>query len=83
MSFWCKFCEAYRGLEESEIESLPQAEEEEARHLEREHHIPVRRNDETLEECVKRFRLENPDAGGPNCKCPLCTNFRKLKAGVH
>lgn len=72
MSFACKFCILTRGIRGSEIASLPETEEELLQHIEREHHVPVRRKNETLEECKERFQRENPEAGGPNCKCPDC-----------
>ena len=72
MSFACKYCIATRGLIGSEIGSLPQTEEELFDHIEREHHIPVQREGETKEQTLARFHRENPEAGGPNCKCPSC-----------
>jgi len=72
MAYACKYCILTKGLKGSEVSSLPQTEEELINHLEREHHIPVRRENETPAECMARFQRENPEAGGPNCKCPTC-----------
>jgi len=72
MSKACKYCILTKGLRGSEIASLPQTDEELYQHIEREHHIPVRREGETAEQCMARFKSENPEAGGPNCKCPAC-----------
>lgn len=77
MALACKYCILAHGLKGSEISSLPQTDEELYQHIEREHHIPVRRENETPEECLARFKRENPGAGGPNCKCPSCGNSRK------
>jgi len=79
MALACKFCIMTNGLRGSEIGSLPQNEEELVQHIEREHHIPVRRDNETWEQCQERFQRENPEAGGPNCKCPMCAWHRQLQ----
>ena len=65
MAIACKWCILTKGLKGSEIGSLPQTEEELYQHIECVHHIPVRRDGETVE-------VENPEAGGPNCRCPGC-----------
>lgn len=72
----CKYCIATRGLKGSEISGLPKTKEELMDHIEREHHIPVRRGKETTAECEKRFAREQPEAYGPNCKCPACVKDR-------
>jgi len=75
MAKWaCKLCIMTKGLLGSQIDSLPDAEDSEgiARHIESEHHIAVRREDESEEAALKRFRDAYPEAGGPSCKCPSC-----------
>lgn len=80
MALACKYCIMTKGLKGSEISSLPQNEEELARHIEREHHIPVRRDHETKGQCEERFYRENPDAANPEtCKCPACERKRAHK----
>lgn len=78
MALACKYCILIKGLKGSEISQLPQTEEELMQHIEREHHIPVRRDNETVEEAMARFKRENPDAGGPNCKCPDCQHQEQV-----
>ena len=72
MAIACKWCILTKGLKGSEIASLPQTEEELCQHIESAHHIPVRREGETVEAARERFQTENPEAGGPNCQCPRC-----------
>lgn len=50
-----------KGLRGSEISSLPQNEEELAAHMEKVHHMPVQREGETDEECIKRFVEKYPE----------------------
>jgi len=69
----CAYCIATKGLKGSEIASLPQTDEEFYLHIEREHHIPVSREGETEQQTMERFKRDNPQAGGPQCKCPACT----------
>ena len=73
MAIACKYCIATRGLKGSDIGSLPKTDEELADHIETVHHIPVRREGETLSGCMERFIKANPEASGPNCRCPECT----------
>jgi hypothetical protein len=47
MPYACKFCIAAKGLNGSEISSLPKTFEEAAEHIEREHHYAVRRPGES------------------------------------
>jgi hypothetical protein len=77
MAIACKYCIRSKGLKGSELSELFQTEEEFLRHLEREHHIPIKRDDETEAQCQARFRRENPEAGGPNCRCPECQDRRR------
>ena len=76
MAIACKWCILSKGLKGSEIGSLPQTEEEFERHIEQVHHIPVRREGETVEAARTRFQRENPEAGGPYCRCPDCRRGR-------
>ena len=73
MPFACKYCIALKGISGEDIARLPKTEEELYEHIEFEHHIPVRREDETEEEAQERFRKAYPDAGTSECKCPTCT----------
>lgn len=70
----CSYCVATKGLRGADLKDWPSLEDKEAqfRHIENEHHLPVRREGETVEQCKERFAREQPDAGGPNCKCPSC-----------
>jgi hypothetical protein len=70
MRIGCRYCIAEHGLKGSEVDSLPRTDEEFADHIEREHHVPVRRDGEDEESCQRRFQAANPEAGGPKCKCP-------------
>lgn len=79
----CRFCIATRGLKGSEIKHLSRNDDEFADHVEREHHIPVRREGESMAQCEERFAVEQPEAGGPNCKCPACERDRKCEADLH
>jgi hypothetical protein len=78
----CRYCILYRGIRGSDLANFPQTDKEFATwigpHIEAEHHIPVRRNNETIEQCKVRFAREQPDAGGPNCKCPKCEALNML-----
>lgn len=62
MALACKICIAKKGLRGSEIDSLPQTEEELAEHVEKVHHRPVMREGETEEQAVKRFIEKYPEA---------------------
>ena len=62
MALACKICIATKGLRSSEISSLPQNEEELFEHIESVHHMPVQREGETHEECIKRFIEKYPEA---------------------
>ena len=79
MALACKYCILTKGLRGSDISKCPQNEEELAQHIESEHHIPVRRKNETAAECNERFQRENPEAGGENCKCPRCQVERDIQ----
>ena len=68
MALACKICIMTKGLRGSEIGSLPQNEEELADHMEKVHHMPVRRDGETHEESVQRFLEKYPEAR----TCPEC-----------
>ena len=76
MAIACTYCILTKGLKGSEISSLPRTEEELFQHIEHEHHIPVQREGETGRQCMDRFKRENPEAGGPDCKCPNCRRER-------
>lgn len=80
----CAYCVATKGLRGSDAGTWPAWDDEEAqaRHVESEHHIPVRRDHETAEQTTERFRREQPEAGGPNCRCPSCSGKREVFALV-
>lgn len=77
MAIACKYCILTKGLKGSDVVKLPQTDEEFFNHIEREHNICVMRENETKEQAWERFVRENPEAGGPNCKCPECTYERQ------
>lgn len=68
MALACKICIAQRGLIGSEIDSLPQNEEELVDHMEKVHHMPVIREGETSEQAHQRFLEKYPEAR----TCPEC-----------
>ncbi len=77
----CKFCIMYHGLSGGALPTWPTADDPDTdewlfKHIETEHHLPVRRANESHAEAIQRFKIENPDAGGPNCKCPDCARRR-------
>ena len=81
----CKYCIMQVGLKGSDLANWPDkadpnAEEWLYNHIESEHHIPVRREDETIRETKIRFGRAFPEAGGVNCKCPSCVRQRRLTA---
>ena len=79
MPIACKICIAERGLKGSEISLLPKTEEELIEHIEREHHIPIRRYNETEEQATERLRAAYPEARDPaTCKCPGCKSRRSV-----
>ena len=54
--------------------------EEFYKHMEKDHHVPVRRKGESEEDCQKRFKEANPEAGDPlTCKCSACKLKREQK----
>jgi hypothetical protein len=65
MPIACKLCIAEKGLHGSEIGALPKDEDELAEHLEREHHLVVRREGESQADADQRCL----DAG---YMCPSC-----------
>lgn len=68
MALACKICIMKKGLRGSEIASLPQTEEELIEHIEREHHMPVRREGESEQQAKERFLKKYPEAAN----CPEC-----------
>ena len=68
MAIACKICIATKGLRGSEIDGLPQNEEELMEHMEKVHHMPVQREGETQEQAIKRFLNKYPEARN----CPEC-----------
>jgi hypothetical protein len=83
MALACKYCIIAKGLKGSEIDALPQTEEELFDHLEHEHHIPVRREGETSEQARERLYTTYPEARDPKtCKCPRCTAYRMLDGAI-
>ena len=80
MKIVCKICIEERGLIGSEIEERGfNSDEELFLHIENEHDIPVRRNGESEEQAMRRFK-ENKRAGNPDlCRCPSCRAKRMLE----
>jgi hypothetical protein len=75
MSIACKYCIATKGLR-LDRDRLFETDEELIEHIEMEHDIPVRREGETEEETMRRFKAKNPRGGGPDCQCPACLHQR-------
>jgi len=67
----CKYCTMTKGLT-MDSDHIFKTDEELFNHIEMEHDIPVRREGETEEACMVRFKAKNPRAGGPDCQCPDC-----------
>jgi hypothetical protein len=81
MPLACRICVSTKGLKGSEIDSLPKIEEELWEHIEREHHITVRRPGETNEQARERFLAQYPEALDPRtCKCPDCAEARSRQS---
>ncbi len=78
----CCWCIATKGLRERDLDEWPEINDEEAqaRHVEAEHHIAVERPGESPDETNARFAREQPEAGGPFCRCPSCRNKRARAA---
>lgn len=75
----CKLCILKNGVEASEMGSLFMTEADFSKHLEKDHHIPIRREGETYAQARRRFLLENPEAYDiKTCKCERC----EIKRGV-
>ena len=70
----CRFCIATKGIRGQDLGDWPAIDDEEGqfRHIESEHHIAVQREGESEAQCRARFAREQPEAGGPKCKCPSC-----------
>lgn len=74
----CPLCVATKGLRGKEVfdgtcDYAFNDDEEFAKHMESEHHIPVQRPNETDEGCKERFFKQNPTAKDPKtCQCPQC-----------
>ncbi len=62
MALACKICIATKGLSGSDLAALPQTEEELFVHLEKEHHIVVTREGESIEAATERFLSTYPEA---------------------
>jgi len=68
MPIACKICIMKKGLLGTEIGSLPKTEDELMDHMEEVHHMPVQREGESHEQCIKRFIERYPEAK----TCPEC-----------
>lgn len=62
MPLACKICIMQKGLKGCEIGSLSETQEELNDHMEKVHHMPVQREGETHEGCIKRFIEKYPEA---------------------
>lgn len=70
----CTYCIATRGLRGADLDQWPSSDDHDAQahHIESAHHIPVRREGESEADTMIRFQREQPEAGGPMCRCPSC-----------
>jgi len=68
MAYACKICIMEKGLKGSDIDDLPQTEEELADHMEEVHHMPVIREGQTKEQAIEHFIKKYPEARD----CPEC-----------
>jgi len=68
-----------RGIKGSELEEQHlKTDEDLINHIESEHHIPVKRDNETVKQCMNRFYKQYPEAKNTEtCKCPECKQNRK------
>lgn len=85
--FVCKICIEQNGLKAADLRNWPNVDDPgidawNAEHLERVHHLPVRREGETEEQAQLRFLKAYPEAGGPLCQCPRCVKIRRNKITV-
>lgn len=77
----CRWCIADHGLQGIDLDRWPDVGDYDAivKHIESEHHIPVRRDGETEDEASERMCREYPEIGDrAKCKCPLCVVMRAL-----
>ncbi len=78
MAFACKICILTEGLTGNNTDSLPETEEDFFDHIEKVHHIPVKKEGETHEQAIKRFLAKYPEViNCPHCKAlgtPWTTN---------
>ena len=76
----CKYCIMESGIKGSELEEKHlETDEDLFDHIESEHHIAVRRENETEEECMKRFYKQYPEAENrETCKCFGRDKLRRL-----
>lgn len=76
----CKYC-VINGKPKSygRMGASPMLEEELIDHIEQKHDIPVQRDNETIKQCISRFKKQNKRAGTKDCHCPSCDNSGLFK----
>ncbi len=73
MSIACRICVAEKGLKGSEIDSLPETQEELIEHLESVHHMAVIREGESEMEAQARLAEKYPEVAD----CEECSKARR------
>lgn len=74
----CRMCVVRYGLVGWDLSNSLMSEDQLIAHIEKVHHIPVRRKGESRRQAQKRFLLENPEAGDiKTCRCEYCGIKRK------
>jgi hypothetical protein len=76
MAIGCPYCVMPGGKGISLSHGVFDNDEDYYEHIEMDHDIPVRQDNETEEDCMKRFHAKNTRAGGPDCQCPTCMSER-------
>ena len=70
----CPYCllPGGRGWRMAGKQGLFDTDEEFIEHIEMEHDLAVRREDETEEQALARVKAKNPRIGTKDCRCPSC-----------
>ena len=82
MSIACPYCIASKGIRGSGEnlldgkQALFDKDDDYYNHLEMEHDLVIRRNNETADEAMKRVYAKNSRIGTKDCQCPGCKNDR-------
>lgn len=76
----CKICLSRNDVPVEKLDQIFLTEDDFVVHLERDHHIPIRKEGETYARARRRFLLENPEAYDVRtCKCEQCELKRSLR----